>query len=176
METIATPAIYKIFSAGRKQSTGSLDIISDTVIHDCSGAYEYIDLMLQEHQFSKSASIFAIAEKGGKEFQLKPLPEYAKKNQVRFFPIAIPYAGEEKAVLQKPFPESMGIKFWEWSFMNLIPEHHQHHAFNLVDSLLEQGYHLIFCKDHFRNTRIVISTLRGKGKQFREDLLAVPHP
>jgi hypothetical protein len=76
MKTIATPAIYKIFSPGRKQSTASLGIISDTVIHDCSGAYDYIDLMLQGHQFSKSASIFAIAEKGGKEFQLKPLPEY----------------------------------------------------------------------------------------------------
>jgi hypothetical protein len=170
------PATYHIFSAGRKQINGSTNVISDMVIHDCSGAFDYIDQILQEHPYAKKASIFAIGDQIGAKFQLKPLPEHANINDVRFFAAPIPYTCEEKVVLKKPFPRNSGMKFWEWSFFQIIPEHHRDHAFDLVDSLLQDDYDLIFCRDQFRNTRIVVSTLRGKGRQFRKDLLAALIP
>ncbi len=177
LSQLSQPATYHIFSAGRKQINGSSNVISDMVIHDCSGAFDYIDQILQEHPYSKKASIFAIGEEVGKKFQLKPLPEHANRKSVRFACAPIPYnCEEEKGLLKKPFPRNSGMKFWEWMFFQIIPEHHRVHAFNLVDSLLQDDYDLIFCMDQFRNTRIVVSTLRGKGRQFRKDLLAVPNP
>ena len=70
------PAFYHVFTPGQRQPVGAVNRISNSVIIDCSGAFNYLDEILEDNP-QKGASMYAILGKDNKtKFQLKIMPEY----------------------------------------------------------------------------------------------------
>ncbi len=167
------PAIYHVFTPGQRQPVGAMNRISNSVIIDCSGAFNYLDEILGDN-FPKGASMYAILGKDNKtKFQLKTMPEYIPQNECpRFNLVPIPVdKEEEQKLLKKQFPCSLGANFWTFSFTGLVPKEHLYNALCAADSLLSSGHNIVLCKDNLNNIRLVVSTLRGAGKQSRSDLM-----
>ena len=167
------PAIYHVFTPGQRQPVGALNRISNSVIIDCSGAFNYLDEILEDNP-QKGASMYAILGNDNKKnIQLKSMPEYVPQNDCpRFNSIPIPVdKEEEQKLLKKRFPASLGVNFWTFSLKELIPKEHLYNALCAADTLLNSGHNIVLCKDNFNNIRLVVSTLRGAGKQSRSDLM-----
>jgi hypothetical protein len=165
------PFTYKLFCAGRRLGENPSTIVKDRVVHDCSGAYDYIDQCLQKHPKTKHSSIFAITDR---DYKLKKLEEFASTSSIASFcVIPLPYLGEEKMVLKRKLPAGVTTPFWFYALSKIIPEQHLYDASNLAQKLLDSNYDIIICSDKHSNIRIVVSTLRGKGVKHRTDLLSV---
>jgi len=165
------PLMYRLFGAGKRLSENPLTTVKDSVIQDCSGAYDFYDQCLQEHRNKKDSSIFAIVDKNQRLMRLEEFADHSGHN--KFFVMPIPYSGEEKKVLKRKYPAGFTTPFWLWALGKLIPEHHHYNAFQLAYQLLEGNHDIIICSDKHDNIRIVVSTLRGEGVMHRTDLLSV---
>jgi len=165
------PFTYKLFCAGKRLCENPSTVVKDRVIHDCSGAYDYIDQCLQKHPKTKSASIFAITDR---DHRLKKLEEFASTSDIPSFCVMpLPYLGEEMKVLKHKLPVGVTTPFWFYALRAIIPEEHLYDASNLAQKLLDDNYDIIICSDKHSNIRIVVSTLRGKGVKHRTDLMSV---
>jgi hypothetical protein len=101
------PFAYKLFGAGKRIGDNPAKTISNVVIHDCSGAYDYIDKILQDHPAKSRARFYAIVDKNR---NLKQMEEFAK-SPGNFCVMPIPYAGEEEKVLKRSLPKNLKLHF-----------------------------------------------------------------